>query len=134
MSEERKPGSVALGVFGGLFLFFVVLPAATCAMCTTCAVKGQANKPLAEKPSQQPPAPTPATGFQRCWADAGGCRAGTSSLKKCIQQNASEVQSMCGTMPNIDACAGMGTRFWCCDWLNKGVGMACDYAKTGKVQ
>lgn len=37
MAKEKSAWSVAWGVFWGLFTFFVVLPLATCAACTTCA-------------------------------------------------------------------------------------------------
>ncbi len=48
--DDKKQSSVAMQVFLGLFLFFVVLPIATCMGCTTCvAVTGSTASHSATK-------------------------------------------------------------------------------------
>lgn len=57
MAKEKSAWSVAWGVFLGLFTFFVVLPLATCAACTTCAGGIALTSNLGRDDRREAPAP-----------------------------------------------------------------------------
>ena len=56
MAKEKSAWSVAWGVFWGLFTFFIVLPLATCAACTTCAGGIALTSNLGEHDRREAPA------------------------------------------------------------------------------
>ncbi len=57
MAKEKSAWSVAWGVFWGLFTFFIVLPLATCAACTTCAGGIALTSKLGGDDRREAPAP-----------------------------------------------------------------------------